>query len=325
MKKILNIALLAAAVVFAGCENYFDEKYLDNGKKPYKEVKTINYELIETDYVTIAANKTNKAYAEELDAETGDSTNIKALAEVGTSHYFNDIATPDKYLPIFIYNKYPHFDKGSVFNATYLAWNSDEGEVEVAKTSFTLLEEGWVASLSTYYKQAVAGDGSQGDLVIQDFDMEDGITYIWTFDNTYGMKGTAYKSGPHYGEGWVVTPAISLKRSVAPALSFDMAMNYGPLPEDGRYEQFTVWVSTDYVDDVRTATWTQLEWNMFDDETGTGFPEGNSWTFYNTGRMDLSPWNDQEIYIGFRYKSVKDQTCSTSEFKNILISEPKEE
>ncbi|MEE1253551.1 MAG: choice-of-anchor J domain-containing protein, partial [Paludibacteraceae bacterium] len=158
----------------------------------------------------------------------------------------------------------------------------------------------------------------------QDFNLQDGITYIWTYTDAYGMKGTAYYGGPHYGEGWFVTPYFKLKKSKQPALSFDQAINYGPTEEAGRYTQVTVWVSTDYVDDVRTATWTQLPWNMYDEATNTGFPTANSWTFYNSGRMDLSAWNDQRICIGFRYKSEPDQTCSTWEVKNILVSEPEE-
>ena len=206
------------------------------------------------------------------------------------------------------------------FNGT--EWVASTGIIE--ETMSFALSEGWAANLSTYYKQAVAGDGNMGKITTQDFSLQDGITYIWMFDNLYGMKGTAYKSGPHYGEGWFVTPVIKLKNSKQPALSFDMAMNYGPTPEDGRYQQASVWVSTDYVDDVCTATWTQLPWNMFDAETGIGFPDANSWTFYNSGRMDLSAWNNQKIVIGFRYKSEPSQTCSTWEVKNILVSEPEE-
>lgn len=201
-------------------------------------------------------------------------------------------------------------------------WNVFTGVIEEAMSFMLDAKKGWGANLSIYYQQAVAGDGNQGKITIQDFDLEDGISYIWLFDNLYGMKGTAYKGGPHYGEGWFVTPKIKLKKSVSPALSFDMAMNYGPLPEDGRYEQATVWVSTDYADDVRKATWTQVPWNLYDEETNTGFPDANSWTFFNTGRMDLSAWNGQTIYIGFRYKSLPGQTCSTWEVKNILVNEP---
>jgi len=475
MKKYL-FCLAALTLGLTACENYFDEKYLDNGDPTISVVETHEYTLLSSDYTSIANNSTNKAYAQKMDSVPGSQINQQALEMVGKNGYFNEIATADQYVPAFIYGKYPQLDPGSIFKVTYrvfegtpaylepysaaeqykltaadyktiwdntdtkyltpatlsrigevLPWYPDDieedvilgvvydfsskepeegGAVEetreviyifdgdswktfvstdpliillpkeangqaakwlattypyavkdqtaglmtynssrkrydateyvfngeewiantgvIEETMSFALAQGWAANLSTYYKQAVAGDGNKGKIVTQDFDLQDGITYIWAFDNTYGMKGTAYKSGPHYGEGWFVTPAIKLKNATQPALSFDMAMNYGPTVEDGRYEQATVWVSTDYVDDVRTATWTQLPWNMYDEKTNTGFPDANSWTFYNSGRMDLSAWNDQKIVIGFRYKSLPGQTCSTWEVKNILVNEPEE-
>ena len=163
-----------------------------------------------------------------------------------------------------------------------------------------------------------------GKLTLEHYDLEDGITYIWAFNNTYGMKASAYYSGPHYGEGWCITPKIKLKNSTEPALSFDQAINYGPTDET-RMTQLTVWVSTDYSGNAHEATWVQLPWNAWDTEKGIGFPDANSWTFYNSGRMDLSAWNGQTIYIGFRYKSEPGQTCSTWEVKNILVNEPEVE
>ena len=475
MKKYL-FCLAALTLGMTACENYFDEKYLDNGNPTVTVVETHEYTLISSDYASIANNKANKKYAADQDSIEGKDIYAKALEQVGKNGYFNEIATADQYVPAFIYNKYPQLDAGSVFNVTYrlyegtpdylepynaaeqhkltasdyltiwgntdtkyltpatlsrigevLPWYPDDieedvilgvvydysskepeeggaveetreviyvfdgsswkpfvatsplilllpkeaesqvekwlsvtyplatkdqtvaimtynskrklydaieyvynGEAWVANTGIIeesmtfVLKEGWAANLSTYYKQAVAGDGNMGKLKLHHYNLEDGITYIWAFDNLYGMKGTAYKSGPHYGEGWFVTPAIKLKNSTSPALSFDHAMNYGPTPEDGRYEQATVWISTDYTDDAQSATWTQLPWNEWDNEKGTGFPDANSWTFYNSGRMDLSAWNNQTIYIGFRYKSLPGQTCSTWEVKNILVSEPEE-
>lgn len=446
MKTKYIFSILALTLGLTACDNYFDEKYLDNGNPQVKVVKTYEYSLLPADYASIANNATNKEIAAELDSLKGLKNRYQnALARVGKEGCFNLNATPDKYVPIFIYNRFPQLDAGSTFNIFYLSddglpqylqpyntaervvldvttkaevlpllpqpdegqvigalygENSDQevlfccengsswtelvfpagqnfyllpleakgqvekwlqvnfpyaeidqveavvsydeesahyiayeyvfdGEAWVANTGvveetmmFTLdAKKGWITDLSTYYQQAVAGDGDKGKIVTQDFDLEDGISYIWIYDNAYGMKGTAYAKGaPHYGEGWFVTPKIKLKNSIAPALSFDMAMNYGPLPEDGRYEQATVWVSTDYAGDVTKATWTQLPWNMFDGNTG--FPDGNSWTFYNSGRMDLSAWNNQMIYIGFRYKSLPGQTCSTWEVKNILVNEP---
>ncbi len=208
------------------------------------------------------------------------------------------------------------------YNHNGETWVANTGIIE--ETMSFVLSTGWAANLSTYYRQAIAGDGNQGKIVTQDFNLQDGITYIWTYTDSYGMKGSAYYGGPHYGEGWFVTPYFKLKNAKQPALSFDQAVNYGPTEEAGRYTQVSVWVSTDYVDDVRTATWTQLPWNMFDEETQTGFPTTNSWTFYNSGRMDLSAWIGQRICIGFRYKSEPEQTCSTWEVKNILVNEPEE-
>ena len=150
------------------------------------------------------------------------------------------------------------------------------------------------------------------------------------------MKGTAYYSGPHTGEGWFVTPSFQLKNATAPVLSFDHAINYGP-QDDSRYEQMTVWVSTDFDPtqegaDIHSATWTQIPWpeyngKKFDDANEIGFPDANSWTFYNSGNLDLSAWKNQSIVIGFRYKSVKIdeetyQTCATWEVKNIVVQEP---
>jgi hypothetical protein len=115
-----------------------------------------------------------------------------------------------------------------------------------------------------------------------------------------------------------VTPKIKLKNATEPVLLFDHALNYGPLDET-REQQVTVWVSTDFVDDARSATWTQLPWNKWNGTTGV--PDANSWTYYSSGAMDLSQWKNQTIYIGFRYKTEAGQTCPTWEVKNILVEE----
>ena len=117
-------------------------------------------------------------------------------------------------------------------------------------------------------------------------------------------------------------PKIKLKAAKQPALSFDHAQNY--VTDDIRYEQLTVWVSTDYNGDVRKAHWTQLEWNK-DEQGNYIFPTGADWNYVNTGRMDLSPWIDQKINIGFRYKTNAGEANPKWEIKNILVNEPDEE
>ena len=220
---------------------------------------------------------------------------------------------------VLVYNNKGYSAKEFIFNG--ITWVENQGIV-TETLQFALTEE-WLANMSVYYKQAIADEG-QGKLVIQDVNLSEGITYVWTYSSSYGMKGTSYKSGAHVAESWVVTPAIRLKNSKKPALQFDQAINYGPDTFEARAEQMSVRVSTDYAGDVETATWKELPWNVFNEETSIGFPETNSWTFYNTGDMDLSEWNNQTIYIGFRYNAVKGATCATWEFKNLLVHEVEE-
>ena len=465
MKKTYLFCLASLALGLTACDNYFDEKYMDNGDPQMSVVETVDYTLTSDDYKTIADNKVNKKYAANLDSINETDLYSTALAAVGEKRCFNDMASADMYVPAFIYNKYPQYDAGSICNITYLtdegepaylelfnqtiqyelkskdykaiygdetnyltpanedqvtlflpmvdddylcgakynfaeaagapvsvkevlylykdgvvwevynsaevnaqilpasangqaekwlkntyhyavtdqvvvlmtynkntkfyeateyvfdgeAWNETTGIVE--ETMSFALSEGWAANLSTYYRQAVAGEGNLGKIQLFHYDLEDGISYIWRFDNLYGMRGSAYVGGPHYGEGWFVTPKIKLKNATSPALSFDHALNYGPTDET-REQQVTVWVSTDFTDDARSATWTQLPWNEWNGETGV--PDANSWTYYNSGRMDLSEWNNQTIYIGFRYKTEAGQTCPTWEVKNLLVNEPEE-
>ena len=220
---------------------------------------------------------------------------------------------------VLVYNSKGYSAKEFIFNG--ITWVENQGIV-TETLQFALTEE-WLANMSVYYKQAIADEG-QGKLVIQDVNLSEGITYVWTYSSTYGMKGTSYKSGAHVAESWVVTPAIRLKNSKKPALQFDQAINYGPDTFEARAEQMSVLVSTDYAGDVTTATWKVLPWNVFNEETSIGFPETNSWTFYNTGDMDLSEWNNQTIYIGFCYNAVEGATCATWEFKNLLVHEVEE-
>lgn len=471
MKAKYILSLVALAFGLTACENYFDEKYLDNGDPQYTHTPTVLYTLSNADYKTIANNKTNIELAASMDTIPGDSTHQKALAQLSKTLYFDSIITPSKFLPAFLHNKYLQFDEGAVAKVTYnmfdglpeyldifnqtiryelkssnykTVWNGDTdkkyltaaNEAQVtqflpqveddyfvgvkyayaenigdpivdkevlyiykdgylwqiyssstkptfilpsytngdvlkylaneypyattkdsvivlqynSKTklyaateyyfdgvafvenngiseehmSFGLSAEGW-KELPIYYRQALAGDADQGEIVTQDFDLEEGITYIWTFDTRYGMKATSfYSSANHAGEGWCVLPAISLKKAVKPALSFDHAVNYIGNLGDTVFTQLSVWVSTDYnpeAPDVRNATWTQLPWNKNEDGTYV-FPEGTNWVYVNSGFMDLSEWKNQTIYIGFRYLCAPNQKSTTWEIKNILVNEP---
>lgn len=200
-----------------------------------------------------------------------------------------------------------------IFNGTDFVENTG---IVLATSTFSLSGT-WGSSI--YYKQAILGEG-QGKLVIQDVDLG-GLTYVWKYDANYGMKGTAYaNSESHAVESWVITPLISMKKSEKPVLNFDQAINFGPTELEERMEECAVLISTDYAGDATKCTWEAIEYAK-DADGNLLYPESNSWTFINTGDIDLSKYAGQEIYIGFRYKTADGQTCATWEFKNLLVHE----
>ena len=81
-------------------------------------------------------------------------------------------------------------------------------------------------------------------------------------------------------------------------------------------------ISTDYVDDVTDANWTQLDWATNEDGS-LNVPAGTSWTFQPTGALDMSAFVGEKIYIAFRYKTEGGKS-GTWELKNLLLAEPEE-
>ena len=170
-----------------------------------------------------------------------------------------------------------------------------------------------VFEVATYYNETL-GEG-QGDLTIQDISLGEGMSYAWTYDEGYScMKAGAYINGANVpSESWLVTPEIDLTNADEPVFSADMALNF--LKGANRADFVSVMVSTDYVDDVTTATWEELELPTW--------PEGNNWTFVNSGEADLSAFKGEKIHIAFKYVSTT-ATAPTWEIKNLLVKEPGE-
>ncbi len=242
--------------------------------------------------------------------------------------YISDNSVVTKYLQ----TAYPYAQKDSKFAVVYKVKNGFtateyvyngtdfvENTGIVEETLIFSLQENW--NLAIFYKQAIAGEADQGELQIQDIEL-DGLNYVWSFTAVYGMKATSYANGgSHVVESWLVTPVISVKKAVQPALNFDQAINYGPTDLKERQAQMTVLVSTNYTGDVTTCDWKEIPYNEKDSEGNELYPTNNSWTFVNTGDMDLSQYVGQDIVLGFRYKTKEGQSCATWEIKNLLVHE----
>ena len=234
-------------------------------------------------------------------------------------------------LTTFLAQEYPYAQADQAYTVVYVstkegAYNAVEfiydgatfvENLGMSQTTTTFsLSDVWGSTI--YYKQAILGEG-QGKLTIQDVKLQDPLTYVWYYSAAYGMCASAYKDGASYdSESWLVTPQIDLTRAKTPQFSFDQAFNKAP----NFTEECAVFVSTDYVDNVTTATWTQLEWNTNEDGT-LNVPGGTSWVFQPSGFFDMAEYVGQKINIAFRYTTTGG-VSGTWEIKNLLLSEPEE-
>lgn len=142
---------------------------------------------------------------------------------------------------------------------------------------------------------------SQGDFVVEDKQLPEELNYIWTWSGSYGMKASAFLNNTNYAsESWLISPVIDLSQLTSATLTFQQAGNFF----SDMQADCSVLVSTDRQD------WTPL--------TVEGWPEGNSWTFYDS-TADLSAYAGQsQVYIAFRYTS-SDMKAGTWEVKNVVV------
>ena len=142
---------------------------------------------------------------------------------------------------------------------------------------------------------------SQGDFVVEDKQLPEELNYIWTWSGSYGMKASAFLKDTNYAsESWLISPVIDLSQLTSATLTFQQAGNFF----SDMQADCSVLVSTDRQD------WTPL--------TVEGWPEGNSWTFYDS-TADLSAYAGQsQVYIAFRYTS-SDMKAGTWEVRNVVV------
>lgn len=149
---------------------------------------------------------------------------------------------------------------------------------------------------------------------MKDVLLPEGSTYVWNHDatNKYYKASSFVNKENHASEGWLVSDEIDLAKANNPVMSFNAAMNF--LGKDKFDDHLVLKVSTNYTDNVTTATWTDLAF----DNTGLG----TSWTFKLISNIDLSAFKGQKIHIAFQYKGTT--TCApTFEFRNLKIKEAK--
>ena len=230
------------------------------------------------------------------------------------------IEKPEAVLPTYLKQKYPYAAVGDMVAVVYnkkadtpvvaeYTLGEDWTETTSCKlvtTTFTQDAEGISVEASMYLNETFKKD--MGSFTIQDIFLND-VNWVWKLDSYGYMKASAYANkANHAAESWLVSPVMNFKKSKAPELLFDHACRFRTeTPSDN----LNVMVSTDYSDDVKTATWTAL--------TVENWTDGTKWDFINN-KIDLSAYNGQKVTIAFKYVST-DNVAPTWEVQNVVVRE----
>ncbi|MDE6018139.1 MAG: choice-of-anchor J domain-containing protein [Muribaculaceae bacterium] len=145
---------------------------------------------------------------------------------------------------------------------------------------------------------------NEGNFLIWNEVMPEGLSYVWKFATNYGMKASAFLSGQAYAtEAWLISPEFTLGGDMA-NFSFEQATNHFTDIETAKQEA-TVWLR------VSGDDWEQI--------TGYDFPEKLSWDFVSSGDIDISKYCGSTIQIGFKYTSTA-ANAGTWEIKNFVVN-----
>lgn len=181
----------------------------------------------------------------------------------------------------------------------------------------TALFFGGVAN-AQYFSDDFSGGNLNGYTIFDVVPSTSTLSWVWgtgggaDFAKMSNWNGT----GNEVVETWLITPSINLSTSTNPTLTFDNTKRYGT--NDVAVE-LDVLVSTDYdgsSDPTAQGTWTEITASVTLDT------DVNSWTFVNSGDLDLSTviTPGANTYIAFKYMGSATDG-NTWEIDNINVTE----
>lgn len=136
-------------------------------------------------------------------------------------------------------------------------------------------------------------------------------TRLWharTFsDNIYAEFSSFYSVTGTNDVAWLITPAIDLTATSGEMLSFTTKTRFS------NGYPMTAFISTDYdgtTAGIATATWTPLTFTT---------PSTDD-VFVNSGNIDLSTYESDNVRIAFKYTGSKSGVTTTLQLDNIKIT-----
>lgn len=138
------------------------------------------------------------------------------------------------------------------------------------------------------------------------------LTWFWQdFNGSQWARVTNFSNSTNYAlETWMITPSIDLTGATLPTLSFDNTKRFAG-------DDMQVLISTDYSGsgDPTIATWTDIS-------ASAGLnTDINSWSLTASNDIDLSAYNNQTIYVAYKYIGSSTDG-STYQIDNVMLAEP---
>jgi len=139
-----------------------------------------------------------------------------------------------------------------------------------------------------YYEDFTTGTG--GCTTVNTVLPQEGFE-VWKPNSQYGWKGNAfYGNANHTADATLMTPEIDLTGCDKATLWFNHAVNFCASP--------STTLSVEIISNGQTSTLSGIAW-----------PAGNSWTFNESGYIDISSYAGQKIKIGFHYRSTNTESA----------------
>lgn len=128
------------------------------------------------------------------------------------------------------------------------------------------------------------------------------------FDNNNYMRISGFNSGENPLEAWLVTPVINFDNSTNEILTFETKASF----DQGTI--LTVWVSNDLTENIKEATWQQLDVKISIGPSSTYGAE-----YVSSGKINLSCLSG-DVYIGFRYIGSDPGITTSYDIDNVKIT-----
>jgi len=203
-----------------------------------------------------------------------DADYASASTTIGVAKYFSPLNPADKYLPSILNSAITGASTGDVYVVSYMYSDVEPQESDIQDV--TVYSYDFAEDLGDFTAYNVSGTQA----------------WIW---KSYSGDGyaymTGYASGNQDNEDWLISPQIDLTGITNVTFNATQTAKY----VNGKWDQLSFQVSTDFTTDPSAATWTTL--------TLQNMPTGSDWTFVNSGNVDLSAFDGQKIYIGIKYIS----------------------